>query len=117
MAEEGARPEELVLVYASWCPHCVPVSTDALGPLALRWNVGTRLLDIDVPNEEAVADRLVELHGDWTPDYLIPQLFLRWSDGQVQHLLTGTPGSVAATTRSWQRLLAEAPDPKRPPYR
>jgi thiol-disulfide isomerase/thioredoxin len=98
-------PARLDLVYATWCPHCVPVSTEAAPRLARKLNVPLRLLDIDDREMERVADRLVEAHGDWTEDYLIPQVFLEWSGGRIQHLLTGTPGSVAATRSSWEHLL------------
>ncbi len=98
-------PKRLDLVYAVWCPHCVPISTDRAPRLAKQWGVPLRLLDIDQPELERIADGLVETHGDWIPDYLIPQVFLEWSDGRIDHLLTGTPGSLEGTTRSWERLL------------
>ncbi|HLH28191.1 MAG TPA: hypothetical protein VKW77_04710 [Acidimicrobiales bacterium] len=101
-----ARPVRLDVVMARWCPHCYPLSVDQGKILARDLDVPLRLLDIDRPAEETVADELVRLYGDWDPDYLIPQVFLTWSDGRVQHLLTGTPGSVAATHQSWDRVRA-----------
>jgi len=53
-----------------------------------------------------LADRLVRRAGDWAPDYLIPQVFLEWSDGRAQHLLTGFSEQVARTARAWDDLLA-----------
>ncbi|MGC2034419.1 MAG: thioredoxin family protein [Thermoplasmata archaeon] len=102
---EIVRPAKIVLVYAHWCPHCVPVSTEPVDRLGALLGVPVQLLDIDVPGEEIIADELVKRYGDWVEDYLIPQVFLEWSDGRVEHLLTGTPGSLDGTRRNWQRLL------------
>ena len=101
-----ATPRRLDLVYADWCPHCVPLSTDLVGALGALLHVPVRLLDIDDPVQEAEADRLVERYGDYTMDYLIPQLFLETSDGSVEHLLTGIPGDPSVGTRGeWERVL------------
>ena len=98
-------PRRLYLVYADWCPHCVPLSTDRAPPLADRLGIPLVQLDIDDPEQERQADALVEVFGDWTPDYLIPQLFLERSDGTVEHLLTGIPGSPSTGTKSaWDRV-------------
>ncbi|MCI4357575.1 MAG: hypothetical protein L3J95_04305 [Thermoplasmata archaeon] len=105
------KPARLTLVYATWCPHCVPVSTDRAPLLARRWKVPLRLLDIDRPDEEAIADELVRDHGDWTEDYLIPQVLLEWEDGRVTHLLTGVPGDVSGTVSLWDRLLMRGEPP------
>lgn len=99
------RPTRLDLVMAAWCPHCEPLSTDRARTLAGRLGVPLRLLDIDRPDEARVADALVKEHGDWSPDYLIPQVFLEWSDGRVTHLLTGVPGPTTGTARAWGLLL------------
>jgi hypothetical protein len=112
-----ANPRRLVLVFAHWCPHCAPLSLEQAPKLAARLGVPLRLLDIDVPHEEAEADRIVKEHGDWDPDYLIPQVFLELDNGAVQHLLTGTPGSVAATARSWSGLLERYRPPSTGPPR
>jgi thiol-disulfide isomerase/thioredoxin len=95
----------LTLVYAHWCPHCDPISLEQAPRLAATLGVPLRLLDIDKPEQERIADELVRAHGDWTEDYLIPQLFLEWADGQVTHLLTGIPGDPSqGTRRAWQKL-------------
>lgn len=52
-----------------------------------------------------VADRLVRDYGDASPDYLIPQVFLEWSDARVEHLLTGFSEQVPQTARAWRDLL------------
>jgi thiol-disulfide isomerase/thioredoxin len=103
-----ARPKRLILVYADWCPYCFPLSTDHAPLLAERLGVPLLLLDIDDATQERISDVLVEKYGDWTPDYLIPQVFLEWSDGAVTHLLTGVPGPLETTRRLWDRLIAEA---------
>ena len=64
------------------------------------------MLDIDRRAEEKLADRLVRQHGDQAPDYLIPQVFLEWSDGKAQHLLTGFSEQVPRTAKAWDDLLA-----------
>ena len=106
----SAQPVRLDLVFADWCPHSAPLSTEFAPVLARRLGVPLRILDIDDPAEEKIADQLVGLYGDWTEDYLIPQVFLEWSDGRVQHLLTGTHGSLPATRASWEFLVAVEPD-------
>lgn len=98
-------PVRVDLVFATWCPHCVPISTVAAEALARRLGVPLRALDIDVREQETVADVLVREHGDWTDDYLIPQVFLEWSDGRIEHLLTGIPGPVSGTEAAWKAVL------------
>ena len=104
-----ARPAaRLTLVYAAWCPHCHPLSLEAAPRLARELGVPLRLLDIDEPDQEREADALVRAFGDWTSDYLIPQLFLERPDGQVTHLLTGVPGDPEqGTRREWERLFRQ----------
>lgn len=103
------HPKRLTLVLATWCPHCVPLSTDRAPRLAKQLGVPLRVLDIDVRSQELVADQLVREHGDWTEDYLVPQLFLERDDGTVEHLLTGVHGSLEGTRRRWEELLAAEP--------
>jgi hypothetical protein len=67
--------------------------------------VPLRILDVDQPEEERISDVLVKAHGDWSDDYLVPQVFLELEDGRVVHLLTGVPGSVESTAALWDRLL------------
>ena len=102
----AAHPKRIDLVMAEWCPHCYPLSIDQGRRLAAKLKVPLRVLDIDEAEQERLADQLVLEHGDWTEDYLIPQVFLEWSDGRIEHLLTGVPGSVAATRQAWERLIA-----------
>ncbi|MGA9839313.1 MAG: hypothetical protein WBF81_03475 [Thermoplasmata archaeon] len=100
------RPERLTVVLAQWCPHCVPLSVVNGRRLAKRLGVPLRLLDIDRKGELTAADRLVRDHGDDAPDYLIPQVFLEWSDGRVEPLLTGFSEQVPRTAQAWNDLLA-----------
>jgi hypothetical protein len=101
----SARPRRLTVVLAQWCPHCVPISVRNGRRLAQRLRVPFRTLDIDRRGQGKDADRLVREHGDASPDYLIPQVFLEWSDGRVQHLLTGFSERVARTARAWDDLF------------
>ena len=100
------RPKRLTVVLAQWCPHCVPLSVTNGRRLARRLRVPLRILDIDHRSQEKTADRLVRAFGDPAPDYLIPQVFLEWSDGTVEHLLTGFSEQVARTARAWRDLFA-----------
>jgi hypothetical protein len=102
------EPNRLTIVLAPWCPHCVPLSVTQGKKLARRLKVPLRLLDIDRPQQEREADRLVRRWGDPSPDYLIPQVLLEWSDGRVQHLLTGFSEEVPRTARAWSDLLRSA---------
>jgi hypothetical protein len=104
-ATSGARPTRLTIVLADWCPHCVPLSEEKVHDLAQRLQIPVRRLDIDEPDQEREADALVKAHGDWSPDYLIPQVFLEWTDGHVEHLLTGFPEGVPRTRRAWDDLF------------
>jgi glutaredoxin len=101
----STRPRRLTVVLAQWCPHCVPLSVRKGRRLAKRLGIPFRTLDIDRPGQERLADRLVREHGDASPDYLIPQAFLEWSDGRVQHLLTGFSEQVARTAQAWDDLF------------
>ncbi|MCI4320844.1 MAG: hypothetical protein L3K18_04000 [Thermoplasmata archaeon] len=100
-------PRQLTLVLATWCPHCVPLSTERAPELAKRLGVPLRVLDIDDRTEEVEADRLVREFGTWDDDYVIPQVFLEWSDGTARPVLVADRGSPTAVTRQmWERLLA-----------
>jgi glutaredoxin len=102
----GRRPKRLTVVLAKWCPHCVPLSIRYGLRLARRLKVPFRTLDIDRRSQVRAADRLVREHGDAAPDYLIPQVFLERTNGEVDHLLTGFSERVARTERAWRDLLA-----------
>lgn len=61
--------------------------------------------DIDVPEQEKSADELVRKFGDWSEDYLIPQVFAEMTDGEMRHVLTGYSESVDLTGRAVNNLL------------
>jgi hypothetical protein len=92
------------VVYANWCPHCVPTTVEPLKKAAAEIGVPCILHDIDT-EDESVADDLVRRYGDWSPDYLIPQVFLEYRDGSVRHVLTGYPEGVAFTRKAVENLL------------
>ena len=96
--------KEIVIVLAQWCPHCVPLARDEVLGWGIELGVPVRILDIDVPNEEKIADGFVEKYGDWSPDYLIPQIFFELSDGTVKHVFTGYPEGVSITRRKLQEF-------------
>lgn len=74
--------------------------------MAALLGVRFRTLDIDRRGQLKDSDRMVRRYGDASPDYLIPQVFLEWSDGRVEHLLTGFSEQVPRTARAWNDLLA-----------
>jgi glutaredoxin len=98
-------PRRLTIVLADWCPHCVPLSEERAQALGRRLGIPVRRLDIDDPSEVREADALVKAHGDWSPDYLIPQVFLEWTSGRVEHILTGFPEGVFRTRQAWEELF------------
>ena len=65
-------------------------------------------LDIEIPEQLEAADRLVEEHGDWSEDYLIPQVFVEHMDGRVDHVLTGFSEAVSVTEGSWKALFSSS---------
>jgi hypothetical protein len=65
-------------------------------------------LDIEIPEQLEAADRLVEEHGDWSEDYLIPQVFIEHMDGRVDHVLTGFSEAVSVTEASWKALFSSS---------
>ena len=101
------RPRAIHVVYATWCPHCVPVTVELLKKRAEELGMLCLLHDIDT--EAKAADDLVKEHGDWTPDYLVPQVFLEYADGKIEHVLTGNPQGVALTRKAVEELLASGP--------
>ncbi|MDG7006916.1 MAG: hypothetical protein JRN06_01580 [Nitrososphaerota archaeon] len=102
------RPKAIHVVYAKWCPHCVPTTVEPLNQRAKALGVPCLLHDIDSDDVEA-ADDLVRNHGDWTDDYLIPQVFLEYDGGRVEHVLTGNPRGVALTKGAVEALLKSEP--------
>jgi len=97
--------ERITVVLAPWCPHCVPLSLEKSEKMAKELGVELRVLDIDDPEQESVADKLVEEHGDYCEDYLIPQVFFE-EDGNVEHVFTGFSEAVDVTRARWEDFFA-----------
>lgn len=93
--------QRVTIVLADWCPHCVPLSLDYAKKLGENLRVPLRVLDIDDSEQEAVADRLVENYGDYVEDYIIPQVFLEYDKGKVEHIFTGFSEGVSVTEARW----------------
>jgi len=73
--------------------------------MAQQLGVELRVLDIDDPDQERVADSLVNDYGDPTEDYLIPQVFFE-EDGKVKHVFTGFSEGVEVTRARWDDFFA-----------
>ena len=67
--------------------------------------VPLRVLDIDIPKQEKTADRFVEEHGDYSEDYIVPQVFLEYHGGRAEHLFTGFSEGVSITKARWDDLF------------
>jgi len=94
------------VVHATWCPHCHPTTVEPVQRASEEIGASFFSYDIDVPEQEMKADDLVKKYGDWTEDYLVPQVFVEMPDGEIRHVLTGTPGSVASTKKAVEELLS-----------
>lgn len=92
------------VVYAKWCPHCVPTTVEPVERAGEKLGVPVLLHDIDTAGVEE-ADDLVKKYGDWTPDYVIPQVFIEMEDGRIEHVLTGDRRGVQYTKRAVEDLL------------
>jgi glutaredoxin len=92
------------VVYANWCPHCVPTTVGPVADAGKRLGIPVRLYDIDT-DDEAKADELVKKYGDWTPDYTIPQVFVEMDDGEIKHVLTGRREGLAFTGKAVEELV------------
>jgi len=95
------------VVYAKWCPHCVPTTVEPMERAADELGIPCILYDIDTKDEE-VADELVRKYGDWSDDYLIPQVFFEYEDGEIKHVLTGRPEGVKFTKQALTDILGKA---------
>jgi glutaredoxin len=99
------RPRAIHVVYAKWCPHCVPIAVDAMLAMAKEFDVPCVLHDIDT-DEGSKADDLVRRYGDWTEDYLVPQVFIEFDDAHFEHILTGDPRGLEYTKQAISRFLS-----------
>ena len=92
------------VVYADWCPHCVPTTVGPLQRAAKELGVPCVLRDIETDDVKE-ADELVEKYGDWTPDYIIPQVFFETDDGKMEHVLTGDRRGIQYTRQAVEALI------------
>jgi len=71
---------------------------------AAQLGVPINLYDIDTADEKK-ADELVEKYGDWSSDYIIPQVFVELEDGDVKHVLTGQSQGLSYTREAIDNFL------------
>jgi thiol-disulfide isomerase/thioredoxin len=100
-----AQLRAIHVVYATWCPHCVPTTVEPMKKAAAELGVPSILYNIDT-DEVKTADELVSKYGDWSADYLIPQVFLEYDNGSFKHVMTGYPEGVEFTRRAVERVLS-----------
>ena len=93
------------VVHATWCPHCHPTTVEPLQKASKELGMSFYTYDIDVPEQEKKADELVRKFGDWSEDYVIPQVFMETNDGEMRHVLTGDPRGVGQTRKAVEKLL------------
>jgi thiol-disulfide isomerase/thioredoxin len=104
--EKGVTDVKAIhVVHAKWCPHCHPTTVEPMEKIATELGIAFFSYDIDEPEQEKKADELVRKFGDWSEDYLIPQVFLETKDGKMRHILTGYSESVELTKRAVSNLL------------
>ena len=101
-----SRVKKVKVVYATWCPHCVPTAVQPMKEVAKQLGAELVLLDIDKSMEE--ADALVREHGDWSEDYIVPQIFFEYSDGRTKHILTGYSEAVEMTRKGIENLRSSS---------
>jgi glutaredoxin len=101
----GPVVKTIHVVSAEWCPHCVPTTVKPMKKAAAELNAGLQVHDIDT-GEVETADELVKRYGDWSPDYLVPQVFLEFEDGSFKHVLTGDRRGVAFTRRAVEEFMS-----------
>jgi glutaredoxin len=92
------------VVYANWCPHCVPTTVEPMKRIAEELGIPIYLYDIDTDAVKK-ADELVKKYGDWSEDYIIPQVFFEFNDGEIKHVLTGYSEGVSYTKKAVENLL------------
>jgi thiol-disulfide isomerase/thioredoxin len=100
-----AKLKSVHVVYADWCPHCVPTAVDPVKNKAVQIGIPCILYHIDDPEACKKADDLVKRYGDWSEDYLIPQIFLEYEDGKIRHVFTGYSEDIQLTRTGLDNLL------------
>jgi thiol-disulfide isomerase/thioredoxin len=93
------------VVHATWCPHCHPTTVEAMQKASEELGIPFFSYDIDVPEQGRKADELVRKFGDWSEDYLVPQVFVEMSDGEMRHVLTGYSESIDLTRKAVANIM------------
>ena len=93
------------VVHANWCPHCHPATVEPIQKISEGLGIPFFSYDIDVPEQEKKADGLIRKFGDWSKDYVVPQVFVEMSDGEMRHVLTGCSEGLDFTRRAVINLL------------
>lgn len=101
-----SKVKSVKVVYATWCPHCVPTTVEPMKEVADELGAELDLLDIDKKGTE--ADDIVKKNGDWCEDYIVPQVFFEYSDGRIHHVFTGYSESVDFTRRAITNLRSSS---------
>lgn len=99
-----AKLKAIHVVYADWCPHCMPTTVEPMKKAASSLGIPIHLYNIDTEDVKK-ADELVKKYGDWSEDYIIPQVFFELDDGSIKHVLTGYSEGVQYTKRAVENLL------------
>jgi heterodisulfide reductase subunit B len=94
------------VVHALWCPHCHTTTVEPVEKVTKELGLSYFSWNIDNPEQEKKADELVRRFGDWSEDYLIPQVFVEMKDGEMHHVLTGYSESIELTKRAVNNLLS-----------
>src|SRR5579885_1652769 len=76
--------------------HCVPTTVEPMKKLALQLGIPIKLYNIDTEDVKK-ADEMVRRYGDWSEDYIIPQVFFEFDNGEIKHVLTGYSEGVQYT--------------------
>ncbi len=97
--------KSIYVVYADWCPHCIPTTVEPLKEKSAELKVPLVLYHIDDPDSVKKADELVKKYGDWSPDYLIPQVFLEYDNGELRHVFTGYSEDIELTRNGVTNLI------------
>ncbi len=98
------KVKRVIFVKANWCPHC-KISESYVRMIAEELNAAILELDIDNKDQERIADDIVKNYGDWSPNYLIPQVFIEFEDGSIKHILTGDPNGIDYTLKKWKDFI------------
>ncbi len=93
------------LAHMRSCPHCA-AAIDKFRKNAKKLGVQCVLHDVYNESQAGLADEIVRKHGDWSDDYIVPQVFFETTDSLIVHVLTGYPEGVEFTERAINNLQA-----------